>query len=280
MMTINCGGKLIDFEIPKIAGILNITPDSFYDGGKYISEKAILNRVETMFDEGADMIDIGAFSSRPGAEDISEKEEADRLFPALSFIRKNFPDQILSVDTVRSTISRAVVSEFGVDIINDISGGDADSDIFATVAELGVPYIMMHMRGTPKNMQAKTDYKDIVKEIIFLFSEKIFKARSMGVNDIIVDPGFGFSKTIDQNYYLLNNLQLFKFLEVPILAGISRKSMMWKYLNTTPDDVLPATIALHMTALQNGADILRVHDVKEAVQAVKMFVKLRETQTV
>jgi dihydropteroate synthase len=274
MMTINCGGILMEFERPKVAGILNLSPDSFYDGGIYANSDSIRKRLEVMIDGGADFIDVGACSSRPGADNVSEEEELNRLIPGLEIIRKYFPDCILSLDTFRARIAEIAVKDFDVQIINDISGGEADEKMMQTIAGLSVPYIIMHMRGTPKNMQTFTKYKDIFKEMISYFVNKISFAKSLGINDIIIDPGFGFSKTLDQNYLLLKELKRFQIIEHPILVGISRKSMMYKLLNTSAEDVLSATSALHMTALQNGANILRVHDVIEAVQVIKLFEKL------
>jgi len=273
-MTINCRGNLLDLSIPKIAGILNISPDSFYDGGNYKSEKAILNKIGDLISEDADFIDIGAFSSRPGAELISEKTEKKRLLFALEIIRKQYPDVLLSVDTYRSEIARFVVENFNVSIINDISGGNFDDNMFETIAKLQVPYICMHMQGTPEKMQNNPKYKDVVKELLKYFSEKTEQAKKIGINDFIVDPGFGFGKTIEHNYQILKNLGLFQMLERPLLVGLSRKSMIYKLNNETPQEALTGTIALNMTALQKGANILRVHDVKEAKQLITVYLKL------
>ncbi len=273
-MTINCKGKLLDLSEPKIAGILNITPDSFYDGGKYFSENSVKNRTEQLVTEGADIIDIGAFSSRPGADLISEKEEKKRLQFALEIIRNNFPDIILSVDTYRSEIAEFVVKNFDIDIINDISGGTFDKKMFETIADLQIPYIIMHMQGTPLSMQKNPEYKDVVKDLLKYFSEKIELAKKLGINDLIIDPGFGFGKTVEHNYRLLNNLELFKMTERPILVGLSRKSMIYKLNDETPDEALPGTLALSIIALQKGANILRVHDVKETKQVIEVYKKL------
>jgi len=275
MITINCKGNLLELSTTKIAGILNITPDSFYDGGKYININAIKGRVEQIVAEGADIIDIGAYSSRPRAKHISEKEELQRLIPTLEMIKKYFPDTIISVDTFRANIAKKVVEDYGVAIINDISAGNMDAKMFETIAKLNVPYIMMHMQGTPQNMQKKPHYNDLIKEILMFFAEKLNIAKQIGINDVIIDPGFGFGKTIEHNYQILNELEKFKILDCPILVGISRKSMIYKHLNSKPENVLPATLGLSMIALQKGSSILRVHDVKETVQIVKVFNKLK-----
>lgn len=273
-MTINCKGKLLNLSEPKIAGILNITPDSFYDGGKYFSEKEILKRIKQLVDEGADIIDVGAFSSRPGAKLISENEEKKRLKSALENLRKHYPDIILSVDTYRSEIAKFVVNNFEADIINDISGGNFDDRMFGTIADLNVPYIVMHMQGTPELMQKNPEYKDVLKDLLKYFSQKIEFAKKLGINDLIIDPGFGFGKTIEQNYRLLNKLELFQITERPIMVGLSRKSMIFKLNNETPEKTLPGTLALNMIALQKGANILRVHDVKETKQIIRVYGKL------
>ncbi len=274
MMTINCRGTLLDFSVPKIAGILNITPDSFYDGGNFLSEKAISDKITELVSEGADFIDVGAFSSRPGAELISEETEKKRLQFALEIIRKQYPNVILSVDTYRSGIAKFVVENFQVSIINDISGGNFDDNMFETIAELQVPYVCMHMQGTPEKMQNNPQYKDVVKDLVKFFSEKIEQVKKIGINDFIVDPGFGFGKTIEHNYQILNKLELFQMLERPLLVGLSRKSMIYKLTDETPQEALAGTIALNMTALQKGANILRVHDVKEAKQLITVYLKL------
>lgn len=273
-MTINCRRKLLNLSEPKIAGILNITPDSFYDGGKYIFEKEIIKRIKQLVSEGADIIDIGAFSSRPGAKLISENDEKKRLKSALENIRKHYPDIILSVDTYRSEIARFVVNNFEADIINDISGGSFDDKMFETIAHLNVPYIVMHMQGTPESMQKNPEYNDVVKDLLKYFSKKIESAKELGINDLIIDPGFGFGKTIEQNYRLLNKLELFKMTERTIMVGLSRKSMIFKLTDGTPEEALPGTLALNMIALQKGANILRVHDVKETKQIIKVYKEL------
>ena len=269
MSTINCNGKLIDLSSPKVMGILNITPDSFFDGGKYNNTSAILFQVEKMLTEGATFIDVGAYSSRPGAKQISEEVELDRILPIIKLLIKEFPDILISIDTFRSTIAEQCI-ENGACLINDISAGSLDDKMFSTIAKLQVPYIIMHMQGSPQNMQLNPKYDDVVKEVLYYFSKKIAELRSLGVNDIITDVGFGFGKTIEHNYQLLNNLELFKNLETPILVGLSRKSMLFKPLQIKPDNALNATTAAHTIALLNGANILRVHDVKEAMEAIKI----------
>jgi dihydropteroate synthase len=272
-MTINCKGQLIDLSYPKVMGILNCTPDSFYDGGKYKSENDVLNQVEKMLEDGATFIDIGAYSSKPNAVFVSEKEEENRLLPIIDLVLKNFPQTIISVDTFRSEIAKKAI-ENGVAIVNDISAGTLDSQMMSVVAKLQVPYIMMHMKGTPQTMQSLAQYENIVKEMMFYFSEKVSVARSLGINDIIVDPGFGFAKTLEQNFEIMQKLELFKMLDLPMLVGISRKSMIYKTLETNSENSLNGTTFLNAIALQKGAKILRVHDVKEAVECVKLYHKL------
>lgn len=269
-MLINCLGNLMDLTKPKVMGILNVTPNSFYDGGKYQHEKEILNRVETMLAEGADFIDIGAYSSKPNAELVTEQEEMQRLLPVVDAVLQAFPSTIISVDTFRSGVAKTAI-EHGAAMVNDISAGSLDEKMMETVAQLQVPYIMMHMKGTPQTMMQQVEYEDIVKEMLLYFSEKVAKARQLGIHDLIVDPGFGFAKTTEQNYEVLQKLQLFQVLELPILAGVSRKSMIYKPLESSPDHALNGTTALNMIALTKGASILRVHDVKEAVECVKLF---------
>jgi dihydropteroate synthase len=269
--TLNLNGTLYDISEPQVMGILNITPDSFYDGGRNTSVNDMLKNCEKMLTDGAAIIDVGAYSSRPGAEDISIEEELSRLKSALTAIRKTFPDAILSVDTFRSEIAKFVIKEFGVSIINDISAGNLDNKMLETLALNKAAYIMMHMRGTPKTMQQNTSYSNLIDEITKYFAQNIVKARNFGISDIIIDPGFGFSKTLEQNYNLLSHLDDFRIFELPILVGLSRKSMIFKTLNTTPDNALAGTISAQTIALLNGANILRVHDVKEAVDTVKIF---------
>ncbi len=275
MKSINCKGKLIDLSQPKVMGILNLTPDSFYDGGKYKSEIDILNQTEKMLKEGADFIDIGAYSSRPGAKHISEDQELDRIIPVLELIFTKFPDILISVDTFRSKVAENSI-ESGASMINDISAGNLDEEMFATISKFQVPYILMHMKGNPQNMQSQSNYSSLISDILFYFSKKINELKSLGMNDIIIDVGFGFSKTMDQNYELLKNLNLFKTLELPILTGISRKSMLYNYLGITPEEALNATSVSNTIAIQQGANILRVHDVKQAVEAIKILDKINQ----
>lgn len=272
-MTINCHGKLIDLTLPKVMGILNVTPNSFYDGGKFTNEKAILNQVEKMLFDGVDFIDIGGYSSKPNAELVSENEELNRVVPVIQNIIKEFPNALLSIDTFRSTVAKESV-EKGVALINDISAGDLDENMMKTVADLQVPYIMMHMKGNPQTMKSLANYENIVKEMLFYFSEKVAQARSFGINDLIIDPGFGFAKTIKQNFEVLSKLDLFKMLELPLLVGLSRKSMVYRTLETTTEFALNGTTSLNTIALIKGAKILRVHDVKEAVECVKLYKEL------
>lgn len=267
--TINCRGKLLDLSEPLVMGILNVTPDSFYDGAKYINEQQIETHVQKMLDEGASIIDIGGYSSRPGAEHISEEEEIYRLIPVVQFVHKHFPGAIISVDTFRAGIAEKAI-ESGASIINDISGGAIDDKMFDVIARNHVPYILMHMKGNPQNMQFETNYENLMEEILFYFATRVNRLREKGVKDIIIDPGFGFSKTMEQNYELLNKLQDFKILGLTIMVGISRKSMINRILNTKPSEALNGTIAIHTLALLNGASILRVHDVKEAVEVLKI----------
>lgn len=278
--TINCSGKLLDMSAPKVMGILNITPDSFFDGGKYQQEHSILKRVRQMKEDGADIIDVGAYSSRPGAADVPEKEELNRLFSALELIRNDDPEIIISVDTFRANIVREVVKKFKVDIINDISAGDLDEKMLETIADLQVPYVMMHMKGTPQNMQNNPGYSnDVVYEVIDYLGKKSELLKQMGVHDVLIDPGFGFGKTLDHNYILLSRLHELKVLELPLLIGISRKSMIYNCLNTNSAEALNGTTALNMVALQHGASFLRVHDVKEAKECVKLYAKLQNVKT-
>jgi dihydropteroate synthase len=265
----NCNGKIVDFSIPKVMGILNITPNSFYDGGKFVTEKSILDQVEKMLVEGADFIDIGACSSKPNAEIISEKVEVARIASVMEMIIKRFSGTIFSIDTYRSEVARIGI-ENGASIINDISAGSLDMKMMETVAKYRVPYIMMHLRGNPQTMQNLTNYGNIIKEMLFYFSEKVAVARSFGIKDLVIDPGFGFAKTLEQNFEVLQKLELFEILDLPVLAGLSRKSMIYKTLGTNPEKALNGTTALNMLALYKGAKILRVHDVKEAVDCVKL----------
>ncbi|MBE8724104.1 dihydropteroate synthase [Flavobacterium hungaricum] len=275
-MLINCKGELIDLSIPKVMGILNVTPNSFFDGGKYKNESEIISQVDKMLSEGAAFIDIGAYSSKPSAEFVSEQEEIDRIVPAIELILKHFPETLLSIDTFRAEVAKASI-ESGAAIINDIAAGELDDKMFEVIAKYNVPYIMMHMRGNPQTMQSLTQYEDIVKEMLFYFSEKVKKARALGINDLILDPGFGFAKTTEQNFEVMQKMELFNVLELPVLVGISRKSMIYKTLNTTPQEALNGTTFLNTIALTKGAKILRVHDVKEAVECVALFNKMSFT---
>ena len=272
-MTLNCKGQLVDLSSPKVMGILNITPDSFYDGGIYKNEKDILLHVEKMLEEGATFIDIGAYSSKPNAEHVSEADELARILPITKLILKEFPNALLSIDTFRSEIAKVCI-EAGAAIINDISAGKLDKNMMPTIAELHVPYIMMHMKGTPQTMQQQTEYEHLTKDIIFYFSERLSEAKKLGIVDMIIDPGFGFAKTLDQNFELLNQLELLKMLDKPLLVGLSRKSMIYKTLETNPSEALNGTTVLNTIALQKGASILRVHDVKEAVECIKLMESL------
>ncbi|WP_397362116.1 dihydropteroate synthase [Olleya sp. R77988] len=272
-MTINCKGNLIDLSTPKTMGILNVTPDSFFDGGRYKDEVSILNQVNTMLKEGATFIDVGAYSSRPNAPFVSEDEELQRLLPIVKLLVKKFPNIILSIDTFRSKVAKQSI-EAGAALINDISAGFLDKSMLQTIANLQVPFIMMHMRGTPETMQTLTNYDDLLKDINFYFSDRIAKARHLGIIDLILDPGFGFAKTLEQNFELLNQFELLNIADLPLLAGVSRKSMIYKTLNTTATEALNGTTALHMIALQKGAKILRVHDVKEANQCITLYNQL------
>ncbi len=273
--TLNCKGSLISLQTPKIMGILNITPDSFYDGGRYQKPEEVLRQTEKMLRDGATFIDVGAYSSRPGAAHVSEQEEESRILPIVELLLTEFPEVLLSIDTFRSSIARSCIKQ-GAALINDISAGAQDPQMMKTIGELGVPYVMMHMRGTPQTMSGLTDYEDLLKEIVYYFSEKIALARAAGINDIVLDPGFGFAKNLDQNYELLKNMDLLQNLEYPLLIGLSRKSMIYKLLEQSPDEALNGTTALHMYGLIKGANILRVHDVKEAVECVRLFTQLSQ----
>lgn len=272
-MTINCNGKLIDLSTPKVMGILNITPDSFYDGGRFKNETSILNQVELMLNDGATFIDVGAYSSRPGANHVNETEELKRIIPIVELLIGKFPEINLSIDTFRSEVAKACVSS-GAAMINDISAGKLDDNMLETVGKLKVPYVMMHMKGSPQNMQQHTDYDNLIKDITYYFSERIAEARAHKIIDIIIDPGFGFSKTLEQNFELLSNMQLLKLIEKPILIGISRKSMIYKLLETSPEHALNGTTSLNTIALLKGAKILRVHDVKEAMECITLINQL------
>lgn len=272
--SININGELLPLSTPLVMGILNVTPDSFYSGSRKQSGEEIIGRVQQILDEGGKIIDIGGQSTSPSAPLLSAGEEFNRVEPALQLIRKEYPDVILSIDTFYSEVAKHAVEEYGVNIINDISGGQIDDNMFETVARLNVPYILMHMRGTPQTMQQFTRYDNFIQDILYYFSEKISKLNLLGVNDIIIDPGFGFSKTTDQNYRLMAYLKYFDIFDAPILAGISRKSMIYKLLGCTPQESLNGTSVLNTVALLSGASILRVHDVKEAMECVKIVEKI------
>lgn len=272
--TINLRGRLLDLSTPKIMGVLNVTPDSFFDGGRYDSDSAILRQVEKMIDEGAHMIDVGGYSSRPGAEDVPQQEELNRVVHAIKLITQRFPDTDISIDSFRSEVASAAVQE-GASIINDISSGELDSNMFGMAAKLNVPYIAMHMRGNPMNMNQHTSYDNLVKEIADFFHQKVNILHQHGVKDVIIDPGFGFSKTVQQNFALLDRLDYFGILGKPVMAGLSRKSMIWKTLAINPDDALNGTTSVNTIALLKGVSILRVHDVRPAAEAVKLVMALK-----
>ncbi|MBO4602170.1 MAG: dihydropteroate synthase [Salinivirgaceae bacterium] len=269
MKTINCRGRLLDLSTPKIMAIVNLTPDSFYSESRNASAEAALNRIENALAQGADIIDLGACSTRPGADVPSADEEWLRMKDVLTTARRNFPDAIISIDTFRSQIARQAI-EAGADIINDVSGGQIDEQMFGTIAEMQVPYVLMHMRGTPATMQQFANYQNVTSDVIFELSQKLRQLTDLGVHDVIIDPGFGFAKTVEQNYELFAHLSDFKIFELPLLVGISRKSMIYKLFGTTPEKSLNGTTILNTFALQNGASILRVHDVPEAVEARKI----------
>lgn len=273
---INVNGSLLDLSVPCVMGILNITPDSFYAGSRMQTEAEIAARAQQILDEGARIIDIGAYSSRPNAENVSPREEMERLRMGLEILRKTHPGAVISVDTFRADVARMCVEEYGVAIINDIAAGEMDTDMFRTVAELNVPYIMMHMQGTPQNMQQHPHYDDLLKEVFLYFAQKVQQLRDLGMKDIILDPGFGFGKTVEHNYELLAHLEEFRVFELPLLVGVSRKSMIYRLLGNTPQDALNGTTVLDTICLLKGADILRVHDVREAVETVKIVEAMRK----
>jgi dihydropteroate synthase len=275
---INVKGKLLDLSVPKVMGIINVTPDSFYEGSRFFREKEYIKAAVKMAEDRADILDIGGYSSRPGAADVTLEEEGTRVLKAIRLISRELPDMVISVDTFRADIAREAVLECGAGIINDISGGDADKEMFHLVEKLNVPYILMHMQGTPGTMQKNPVYDDVVADIMRWFGERITRLQSAGVKDVIFDPGFGFGKTASQNFDLLRRLGDFLIAGVPLLVGVSRKSMIWKTLETMPKGALNGTTVLNTIALLNGADILRVHDVKEAVQVVKLVQMLRKTE--
>ncbi|MGB1371268.1 MAG: dihydropteroate synthase [Flavobacteriaceae bacterium] len=272
-LSLNCKGQLIDLSTPKVMGILNITPDSFYDGGQFKDSKSILVQTEKLISEGATFVDVGAYSSRPGADFVSENEELHRIIPVVELILKHFPKTLISIDSFRANVIRECVNA-GAVISNDISAGHLDDQMMKTIGELGIPYIMMHMRGTPQTMQNLTQYDHLITEIFSYFSERVQLAKQHKIMDVVIDPGFGFAKTLSQNYELLGKLEFFQNLNCPILCGVSRKSMIYKTLNCLPKEALNGTTALNMVALMNGTNILRVHDVKEALECVKLFNQL------
>lgn len=280
-LSINVGGRLMDFARPRVMGILNVTSDSFFSDSRKLTEKDILERAREIVEQGGDIIDVGACSTRPGAMPVSVEEESERLSFALNIIRRELGDEVpVSVDTFRADVARMCVSEFGADIINDISAGDADADMFRAVAELRVPYVLMHMQGTPADMQVSPHYDDLFREVFSFFESKVEQLRELGVNDIILDPGFGFGKTIDHNYRLLAHLEEFDAFGLPLLVGVSRKSMIYRLLGVSPQDALNGTTVLDTVAVEKGVDILRVHDVRQAVEVVTIITKLNENRDV
>lgn len=270
-LSLNLDGRIMDLSTPHIMGIINVTPDSFYNGSRLPDPASAVEKAREMIHEGAHILDVGAVSSRPGAEEVSEQEELERLAPVLEALRNEFPDLPLSVDTWRSGVSRKVRENYGINMINDISAGHLDSDMFSTIAKLGIPYIMMHMQGRPDSMQEAPEYEHVVDDLLQFFSERVHKLRKLGVNDIVIDPGFGFGKTLEQNYHLVRELHAFQMFELPLMAGISRKSMIYKALDSDPEQALTGTTAAHMAVLIQGANLLRVHDVKAAAETVKIF---------
>jgi dihydropteroate synthase len=270
-LSLNLDGRIMNLSTPHIMGIINATPDSFYSGSRLSDPAAAVETAREMIKDGVHILDVGAVSSRPGAEEVSEQEELERLSPVLEALRNEFSEFPISVDTRRSGVSRRVRESFGINMINDISAGQLDPDMFAAVAELGIPYIMMHMQGTPADMQEAPDYENLVDDLLQFFSERVHKLRKLGVNDIIIDPGFGFGKTLEQNYHLVRELHAFQIFELPLMVGLSRKSMIYKALDTDPEHALTGTSAAHMAVLIHGANLLRVHDVKAAAETVKIF---------
>ena len=270
-VSLNIRGRVLDLTTPKIMGIINVTPDSFYQGSRLADPEHAVYAAKEMISQGADMLDVGAVSSRPGAGEVDEPEELERLTPVLEAIRNEFPDCVLSVDTFRSKIARTLYEKFSIDMINDISAGTLDSSMFRTVVGMGIPYVLMHMQGSPPNMQEQPTYTNVVDDLLQYFGEKVYQLRKLGINDVIMDPGFGFGKTLDQNFTLLSHLEAFRILELPLMVGISRKSMIYKTLESSPEEAMNGTTAAHMAALLKGANILRVHDVREAAETVKIF---------
>ncbi len=275
--TLNFRGHIVSLDTPIVMGIINITPDSFFDGGRYVEKDAIVQRAKQLLEEGATILDIGAYSSRPGADEVPEDEELKRLQIALAAIREHFPDAIISVDTFRPKVAEQVLKDFNVQMINDIMGGGENFEIYNVIAKYNVPYVLMHIQGTPQTMQIAPHYEDVVQEIVLYFAERLYKLRGLHINDVVLDPGFGFGKTLDHNYEILAKLDQFKILfKEPLLVGVSRKSMIYKYLGITPSEALNGTTVINTIALQKGADILRVHDVKEAIEAIKLVEKMKQ----
>ena len=275
--TINLGGRILDLAKPVVMGILNVTPDSFFDGGKYKTEKKIMKRAEEILEQGGSIIDIGAVSTQPGTDGIPTKDEIERLLPAVKSVKKAFPNAFISIDTYRSWVALKVIEECGPCIVNDVSGGNFDVHMFDTVGKLGVPYILMHIQGTPLKMQVNPVYEDIIRDISLFFTDQVKKLTKAGVKDVIIDPGFGFGKTIEHNYELLNRLDSFKVFQLPLMVGVSRKSMIYKLLKNNPDEALNGTSVINTLALMGGTDILRVHDVREAVEAIQILNMVRST---
>jgi len=275
--TINLGGRILDLAKPVVMGILNVTPDSFFDGGKYKTEKKIMKRAEEILEQGGSIIDIGAVSTQPGTDGIPTKDEIERLLPAVKAVKKAFPNAFISIDTYRSWVALKVIEECGPCIVNDVSGGNFDVHMFDTVGKLGVPYILMHIQGTPLKMQVNPVYEDIIRDISLFFTDQVKKLTKAGVKDVIIDPGFGFGKTIEHNYELLNRLDSFKVFQLPLMVGVSRKSLIYKLLKNNPDEALNGTSIINTLALMGGTDILRVHDVREAVEAIRILNMVRST---
>jgi dihydropteroate synthase len=275
--TINLNGRILDLAQPVVMGILNVTPDSFFDGGKYKSEKKVVKRAEDILEQGGTIIDIGAVSTQPGTDGITTKEEIERILPAVKAVRKAFPQAFISIDTYRSWVALKVIEECGPCIVNDISGGNFDVHMFDTIGKLGVPYVLMHMQGTPLKMQENPEYDDIIRDISMFFTDRVKKLNKAGVKDVIIDPGFGFGKNMEHNYELLNRLDSFKVFQLPLLVGVSRKSMIYKLLGSNPEEALNGTSVVNALALMGGTDILRVHDVREAVEAVRILNMIRST---
>ena len=275
--TLNLNGRILDLAQPVVMGIINVTPDSFFDGGKYKTDKKVVNRAEEILEQGGTVIDIGAVSTQPGKEGISTKDEIDRLLPAVKAVRKEFPDAFLSIDTYRSWVALKVIEDCGPCIVNDVSGGNFDVHMFDTIGKLGVPYVLMHMQGTPLKMQENPVYEDIIRDISLFFTDRVKQLTKAGVKDVIIDPGFGFGKLLEHNYELLNRLDSFKVFQLPLMVGVSRKGMIYRLLGSNPEEALNGTSVVNTLALMGGADILRVHDVREAVEAVRILNKVRST---